>query len=62
MNKIHKDIRQPEIYNTDVFEKSLDSMYMKLIYMDADIQVMKKNIIEMKEWLEEEKDMWKFNG
>lgn len=62
MNKINKDLRQPEIFNTDVFDKYLDQMYMKLIYMDADIQVMKKNIMEMKEWLEEEKDMWKYNG
>ena len=62
MNKIDSDLRQPEIFNTDIFDKYLDQMYMKLIYMDADIQVMKKNILKMKEWLEEEKDMWKYNG
>ena len=62
MKKINKDLRQPEIFNVDIFDKYLDQMYMKLIYMDADIQVMKQNIIKMKEWLEEEKDMWKFNG
>lgn len=62
MQKINSDLRQPEIFNVDIFDKYLDQMYMKLIYMDADIQVMKQNIMKMKEWLEEEKDMWKFNG
>ena len=62
MNKLHKDIRQPEIFNVDIFDEYLDQMYMKLIYMDADIQVLKQNIMKMKEWLEVEQDMWKYNG
>ena len=62
MNKINSDLRQPEIFNVDIFDKYLDQMYMKLIYMDADIQIMKQNILEMKDWLELEKDMWKYNG
>ena len=62
MNKIHNDIRQPDVFNVDIFDEYLDQMYMKLIYMDADIQVMKQNIMKMKEWLEVEEEMWEYNG
>ena len=59
---MHKKINKPEIFNIDVFEETLDQLYMKFIYAEADIATWKKKIIEMKEWLEHEKDLWHYNG
>ncbi len=62
MSEIKNKVHQPEIYNVDILEKSLDKIYMDFIYMEAKIELMKKEILEMKDWLELEKDMWKYNG
>ena len=55
-------IKQPEIFNTDLFEKSLDKVYMDLVYMEAKIELMKKEVLEMKDLLDLERDLWKYNG
>ena len=62
MSEIKNKVHQPEVYNVDILEKSLDKIYMDFIYMEAKIELMKKEILEMKDWLELEKDMWKYNG
>lgn len=57
----HK-INQPKIFNIDLFEKSLDKIYMDLVYMEAKIDLMKREILEMKDLLDLEKDLWQYNG
>ena len=61
-NQQSNKLNQPEIFNTDVFEKSLDKIYMEFVYMEAKIELLKQDIIKMKDWLEFEKDLWNFNG
>ncbi len=59
---MNKKINQPDIFNVDLFEKSLDKIYMDLVYMEAKIDLMKREILEMKDLLDLEKDLWQYNG
>lgn len=61
MDKSTNKISHPEIFNTDVFGKSLDKIYMEFVYMEAKIELLKQDIIKMKDWLEFEKDLWNLN-